>query len=203
MGWEFLITSLIVILLPGTGVLYTIAIGLSKGFKGAIAAAFGCTLGIVPAAFASIIGLAALFHTSAVAFQIIKYIGVAYLLFMAWKMLRDNSLLDVNTQSQNTNFKKIALHGALINVLNPKLSFFFLAFLPQFTPINTQNLTIFFTVQALIFMGLTFLVFVLYGASASLAQKHIIAKPNIQKWMQRSFAATFGLLSVKLALSEK
>lgn len=203
MSLDFLITSIIIILLPGTGVLYTIAIGLSKGFKGSIAAAFGCTLGIVPAAFASIIGLAALFHTSALAFQIIKYLGVAYLLFMAWKILKNNSLLSVKAEPQDTDTKKIVLHGALINVLNPKLSFFFLAFLPQFTSITTQNPTAFFVVQALVFMGLTFLVFVLYGATASLAQKHIISKPKIQKWMQISFAAVFGLLSVKLALSEK
>lgn len=203
MSWEFLITSIIVILLPGTGVLYTIALGLSKGFKGSIAAAFGCTLGIVPAAMATIIGLAALFHTSAIAFQFIKYLGVAYLLFMAWKMLQNDSLMTTNTETQNINYKKIAIHGALINILNPKLSFFFLAFLPQFVPTNTQNPTALFASQALIFMTLTFLVFVFYGATASLAQKHIIAKPKIQKWMQRSFAATFGLLGIKLALSEK
>lgn len=203
MSLDFLITSIIVILLPGTGVLYTIAMGLSKGFKGSIAAAFGCTLGIVPAALASIIGLAALFHTSAIAFQIIKYLGVAYLLFMAWKILQDNSLLSIKPETKKSNTKKIALHGALINVLNPKLSFFFLAFLPQFTPANTQNPTALFAFQALVFMGLTFLVFVLYGATASLAQKHIISKPKIQKWMQRSFATAFGLLSIKLALSEK
>lgn len=203
MSWEFLITSIVVILLPGTGVLYTIAIGLGKGYKASFAAAFGCTMGIVPAALASIIGLAALFHTSALAFQIIKYLGVAYLLYMAWKMLRDDSLLTVSNEAGKLNLVKVATHGALINILNPKLSFFFLAFLPQFIPSNAANPTILFVSQALVFMLLTFIVFTLYGAGASLVQKHILTKPKIQKWLQRSFAAAFGVLSIKLALTEK
>ena len=87
MSIEFLITSLIVVASPGTGVLVTLAAGLSRGTRAAVVAAFGCTLGIVPHMLAAITGLAALLHTSALAFQAVKYAGVAYLLYMAWSTL--------------------------------------------------------------------------------------------------------------------
>src|SRR5262252_5479592 len=93
MSLEFLVTSLIVVASPGTGVLFTLAAGLSRGRRASIVAAFGCTLGIVPHMAAAILGLAALLHTSAVAFQAFKYAGVAYLLYMAWNALREQGAL--------------------------------------------------------------------------------------------------------------
>ncbi|MEM9330793.1 MAG: LysE family translocator [Pseudomonadota bacterium] len=203
MSIEFLITSIIVILLPGTGVLYTLAIGLGRGFKASIAAAFGCTLGIIPAALSSIIGLAAIFHTSALAFQIIKYLGVAYLLYMAWSVLRDGGTLDVNEDRQGASFFKTAATGTLINVLNPKLSLFFLAFFPQFVDAEQTSAVASMLVLATVFMLLTFLVFIAYGGFASLTRDYIINKPNIMKWMKRTFAGAFGLLGLRLALSER
>ncbi|WP_306260640.1 LysE family translocator [Pararhizobium sp. IMCC21322] len=203
MSVEFLITSMIVILLPGTGVLYTLAVGLGRGFRASIAAALGCTFGIVPAAIASIIGLAAIFHTSALAFQIVKYLGAAYLLFMAWRILRDGGALDVNEDRKQVSLFQTALNGTLINVLNPKLSLFFLAFLPQFVDTNQVNAmpTMFFL--AGIFMLLTFLVFVLYGGCAALARDYFIRRPNVMVWMKRSFAGAFGFLGLRLALSDR
>jgi threonine/homoserine/homoserine lactone efflux protein len=200
---EFLLTSMIVILLPGTGVIYTLAVGLGRGFKASVAAAFGCTLGIVPAALASIVGLAAIFHTSAVAFQIVKYLGVAYLLYMAWSILRDGGALDVNEETKPNTLVKTALNGTLINVLNPKLSMFFLAFLPQFVDVSRSNSTALMFLLAGTFMLLTFIVFVCYGACAAMARDYIITKPEIVKWMKRSFAGAFGFLGLKLALAEK
>lgn len=202
MNTEFLLTSLVVILIPGTGVLYTLSIGLGRGWVPSIAAAFGCTLGIVPAAIASIVGLAAILHTSALAFQILKYLGVAYLLYMAWSILQDGGDLDVSEEKSKSSLTKIALNGMLLNVLNPKLSLFFLAFLPQFVPLNTTGSTSMLVILALAFMALTFLVFVLYGASASYARDYVIAKPTVMAWFKRAFAATFGLLGMKLALTE-
>ena len=203
MSVEFLITSMIVILLPGTGVLYTLAVGLGRGFKASIAAALGCTFGIVPAALASIIGLAAIFHTSALAFQVVKYLGAAYLLFMAWRILRDGSALDVDEDSKPVSLFQTALNGTLINVLNPKLSLFFLAFLPQFVDTNQVNAmpTMFFL--AGIFMLLTFLVFVLYGGCAALARDYFVRRPGVMVWMKRSFAGAFGFLGLRLALSDR
>ncbi|MEL7229635.1 MAG: LysE family translocator [Pseudomonadota bacterium] len=203
MSLEFLITSIIVILLPGTGVLYTLAIGLGRGFRASVAAALGCTLGIVPAAFASIVGLAAIFHTSALAFQVVKYLGVAYLLYMAWSILRESGALDVTEERKVQSPFKTALNGMLINVLNPKLSLFFLAFLPQFVDVTQTNAPLAMAGLAFVFMALTFVVFVGYGACAAAARDYVISKPAIMRWLKRSFAGAFGFLGVRLALSDR
>lgn len=203
MSTEFLITSLIVVLLPGTGVLYTLAIGLGRGFRASIAAAVGCTLGIVPAMIASIVGLAALFHTSALAFQLIKYAGVAYLFYMAWNILRQGGALDVSEDRRPLSAFQTARDGVVLNVLNPKLSLFFLAFLPQFVPATATNTTLTMVMLGLTFMALTFIVFVGYGACAALARDYVVSKPSVMVWLRRSFAATFGLLGLRLALAER
>ncbi|TDQ67488.1 threonine/homoserine/homoserine lactone efflux protein [Maritalea mobilis] len=203
MSLEFLLTSLVVVLLPGTGVLYTLAIGLSRGFKMSVMAAFGCTLGIIPAALASVVGLAAILHTSALAFQLIKYAGVAYLFYMAWGILREGGALDVEKAPDVKSARKTIRDGALLNVLNPKLSLFFLAFLPQFVPASVANPTPLMLSLAAIFMGMTFIVFVGYGACASLARDFVLSRPNVLLWLRRGFAGTFGFLGLKLAFSDR
>ncbi|MEP1206395.1 MAG: LysE family translocator [Rhizobiaceae bacterium] len=203
MSLEFLLTSIIVILLPGTGVLYTLAVGLGRGLGPSIAAAFGCTLGILPSAFASIVGLAAILHTSALAFQVIKYLGVAYLLYMAWNLMRDGGVLDVKGDDRVISSKQTIVRGILLNTLNPKLSLFFMAFLPQFVPVNAPNSTFTLILLAAVFMALTFVVFVGYGAFAALARDYVISRPQVMKWCKRAFAGSFGLLGVKLALADR
>ena len=198
---EFLLTSLVVVLLPGTGVLYTLAIGLGRGFRPSIAAAFGCTLGIVPAAVASIVGLAALLHTSALAFTVLKYLGVAYLFYMAWTILRDSGTMSVTSDETRKSAIKIATTSALINVLNPKLSLFFLAFLPQFITPGANNATAQLLLLAGVFMLMTFVVFIGYGAFAAAARDYVIRRPRVMQWIKRSFAGAFGFLGAKLALS--
>jgi len=202
MSFEFLLTSLVVVLLPGTGVIYTLAIGLGRGFKASVAAAFGCTLGIVPAAGASIIGLAALLHTSALAFQVIKFLGVVYLFYMAWKTLRDDTILEVSETKDVVGYSRIVATGTLLNILNPKLSLFFLAFLPQFIAPSVTNATASLVWLALVFMLMTFAVFVVYGAFASYARDYVIRRPSVMKWIKRAFAGTFGFLGAKLAISD-
>ncbi len=200
---EFLITSIVVILLPGTGVLYTIAIGLGRGFRPSIAAALGCTFGIIPSAFASIIGLAAIFHTSALLFQTVKYAGVVYLFYMAWSILRAGGAMDVPEDRGRSGYWQIILNGILLNVLNPKLSLFFLAFLPQFVPVGAANATLIIVGLALMFMLLTLIVFIAYGASASLARDYVISRPAVLTWLKRTFAGAFGLLGLRLLLAER
>jgi len=200
---EFLLTSMVVILLPVTGVIYTLSVGLGQGLRASIAAAFGCTLGILPAAFASIVGLAAILHTSAVAFQAIKYLGVAYLLYMAWNILRDGGALDIDEEQSAPSSWHIIVNGMLLNVLNPKLSLFFLAFLPQFVPAGTGGATPTLVFLAAIFMALTFVVFVGYGAGAALARDYVISRPAVMIWLRRSFAGTFGFLGLRLAFSDR
>jgi threonine/homoserine/homoserine lactone efflux protein len=203
MTLEFLLTSMIVVLVPGTGVLYTLAIGLEQGFRASIIAAVGCTFGIVPHIFASVVGLAAVLHTSAVAFQTVKYLGVVYLLYMAWNILRQQGVLEVPEQKTKSAPKRIITNAILMNVLNPKLSLFFLAFLPQFVPAGLDNPTPTMLGLAAVFMGLTFVVFVGYGACASAARDHVISRPTTMTWLRRTFAGTFGLLAVKLAFAER
>ena len=198
---EFLITSLIVVASPGTGVLYTLAAGLSRGSRASIIAAFGCTLGIVP--HMAIMGLAALLHTSAMAFQTLKYLGVAYLLYMAWNALKEKGALKVQTETGVRPAMQVIVSAILINILNPKLSIFFFAFLPQFVSATEPHaLTRMFELSA-VFMALTFAVFVGYRLFAAAIRTHVISRPRVLTWMRRTFAAAFVALGVKLALAER
>ncbi|WP_425404767.1 LysE family translocator [Hwanghaeella sp.] len=203
MSVEFLLTSLVVVLLPGTGVLYTLAVGLGQGFRASVAAAFGCTLGILPAAVASIVGLAAVLHASAVAFQILKYLGVAYLFYMAWTILRDGGALSVSEERSRHLAFTLVRNGLLLNVLNPKLSLFFLAFLPQFISPDASNPTPQLITLAFVFMVMTFVVFIGYGGCASLARDYVISRPTVLLWLRRSFAGAFGVLGLRLALADR
>jgi threonine/homoserine/homoserine lactone efflux protein len=198
---EFLITSFIVVVSPGTGVLYTLAIGLSRGGRASVVAAFGCTLGIVPHMAAAILGLAALLHTSALAFQTFKYVGVAYLLYMAWQALRERGALKVEQETGPRSAVRITITGILINILNPKLSIFFLAFLPQFVSGDESHPLSRMLILSGIFMLMTFVVFVGYGLFAASIRDRIISRPRVLIWMRRTFAAAFVALGAKLALS--
>lgn len=203
MSAEFLLTSMIVILLPGTGVIYTLAYGLGHGWRASVLAAFGCTLGIVPHIVASIAGLAVLLHASALAFQVIKILGVAYLLYMAWSVVREAGPLQVSEERKPAAPAKIIVNGILLNILNPKLSLFFLAFLPQFVPANAAAPTVTMLLLAAVFMALTFIVFVGYGACASLARAYVISRPRVMTWLRRCFAGAFAVLGLRLALAER
>jgi threonine/homoserine/homoserine lactone efflux protein len=199
----FLLTSLIVIVSPGTGVLYTLAAGLSRGARASIVAAFGCTLGIVPHMAAAILGLAALLHASALAFQTFKYLGVAYLLYMAWNALQERGALRVERSIGARSALKVTIEAILINILNPKLSIFFFAFLPQFVTGDEPHPLAHMAVLSAVFMALTFVVFVGYGLFAAAIRDHVISRPQVLAWMRRTFAAAFVALGAKLALAER
>jgi threonine/homoserine/homoserine lactone efflux protein len=203
MGIEFLITSLIVIASPGTGVLFTLAAGLSRGSRASVVAAFGCTLGIVPHMAAAILGLAALLHTSALAFQVFKYLGVAYLLYMAWSALNERGALRVEKEVGARSALQVTTTAILINILNPKLSIFFLAFLPQFVSADEPHPLTRMMLLSTVFMLLTFVVFVGYGLFAAAIRNHVISRPRVLTWMRRTFAAAFVALGARLALAER
>ncbi len=203
MSLDFLITSLIVVVSPGIGVVYTVATGLGRGPRASIVAAFACTLGIVPHIAAAVLGLAALLHTSALAFQLLKYAGVAYLLFMAWQALRERGALRVEPQVGVRSAGQIVITGILINILNPKLSLFFLAFLPQFVSAQEENPLARMLALSAVFMLMTFAVFVLYGLAAAAVRDHVVSRPQVMVWMRRAFAGAFAALGAKLALTER
>lgn len=196
---EFLITAFIVVIAPGTGVIYTIANGLSLGRKAAIVAAFGCTMGIVPHLLAAALGLAAILHASALLFQFVKYAGVVLLFYMAWKTLRDRGPMALDRDLPDSALRAIAIRGGLINILNPKLSLFFLAFLPQFLSGNEQAATFEMVLLGAIFMIMTFAVFVVYGIFASVARTRVLESPRILNILRYSFAAAFFALGLRLA----
>lgn len=200
---EFLLTSLIVVLVPGTGVIYTVSTGLFLGWRASIAAAFGCTAGIIPHVSASILGLSAILHMSAVAFQSVKFAGAIYLLYVAWSMWRDTGAVKLNTPSSNNGFYRIARRGFLLNILNPKLSIFFFAFLPLFVSPGTSSPLFEMFALSAVFMAMTIIIFILYGMAAGRVSRHVVNSPRLIAWLQRSFAATFALLGVKLALTDQ
>jgi len=203
MSPEFLITSFIIVASPGTGAIFTIATGLSRGARASVVAAFGCTLGIVPHLAAAIGGLAVILHTSALAFELFKYVGVAYLLYMAWHSLREGGALKAEGERNERSALQIIVHAVLINILNPKLSIFFLAFLPQFVTTHDPHPLENMLMLSGVFMAMTFVVFALYGLFAASVRDRIISRPAVMAWMRRSFATAFVLLGVRLALAER
>lgn len=200
---EFLITSLVVVLIPGTGVIYTVSNGLFLGWRASIAAAIGCTAGIIPHLSASILGLSAILHMSALAFQSIKFAGAGYLLYLAWSMWRETGSLQFNAHSTEDGLWQIARRGFFINILNPKLSIFFLAFLPLFVSPNASSPSLQLIILSIVFMAMTLVIFIFYGLLANGFRRYVANSPKIVRWIQRSFAVTFAALGVKLAVTER
>lgn len=203
MSVAFLLTALVIVATPGTGVLYTLAAGLSRGSRASIIAALGCTFGIVPPMIAAITGLAAVLHTSALAFQTLKYLGVVYLLYKAWETFRDKDALTVQEEAAPRSALKVITSGILINVLNPKLTIFFFAFLPQFVNAKAPDALLQMLELSGIFMLLTFVVFVIYGVFAGSVRTHIVSRPRVLTWMRRTFAGAFVALGAKLAFTDR
>jgi threonine/homoserine/homoserine lactone efflux protein len=200
---EFLVTSLIVVATPGTGVMYTLAAGLSRGSRASVVAAFGCTLGIVPHLAAAILGLSAVLNASALAFETLKYAGVTYLLYMAWNTLRERGPLRVEKNVQTRSAWDVTVTAILINILNPKLTIFFFAFLPQFISTGQSDPLPLMLLLSGVFMLMTFVVFVGYGLLAARVRDHVTSRPRVMTWMRRTFAAAFLALGAKLALSDR
>ena len=203
MSVAFFLTTLVIVATPGTGVLFTVAAGLARGARASAVAALGCTLGVVPHMVAAITGLAALLNASAVAFQTLKYAGVAYLLYLAWHTWRDRTPLDVDQQAAPQSAWQVIRTAVLINVLNPKLTIFFFAFLPQFVRPSEQAATGHMVGLSLVFMAVTFVVFVIYGCFAAGVRRFVLGKPRVVAWVRRTFAACYVLLAGRLVVQDR
>ena len=203
MSVEFLLTSLVIVATPGTGVLFTLAAGLARGARASVVAAFACTLGIVPHMVAAITGLAALLHASATAFQVLKVLGVVYLLYMAWSTLRDKGALAVEEDAAPRSARSVIVAGVLVNILNPKLTIFFFAFLPQFVTRGEGSGVVGMVQLSAAFMLLTFVVFALYGLFAAGVRRHVVSRPRVVAWMRRAFAGSFVALGARLAFTQR
>jgi threonine/homoserine/homoserine lactone efflux protein len=203
MSAEFWITSIIVTATPGTGVLFTLAAALARGHRAGVVAAFGCTLGVVPHMAAAITGLAAVLHTSAVAFSVLKYAGVAYLLYLAWATLRETGALAVDEDAAPRSDLRTIVSAVAVNLLNPKLTIFFLAFLPQFIASGEPHVTTRMLELSAVFMAVTFAIFVVYGLLAASVRDQVVGRPQVMAWMRRTFAASFVLLGARLAVARQ
>lgn len=203
LSMEFLVTSLIVVLIPGTGVIYTVSTGLLGHRKDSVAAAIGCTAGIIPHLMASILGLSAILNMSALAFQGIKMIGVAYLFYLAWSMWRNQEVFTFTESSEKNSTMGIIIKAILINLLNPKLTLFFFAFLPQFIAQESGNHTYQMIFLGAVFMLLTCIVFLFYGLLANSLKRFILGSSKVTRRIQESFALIFAGLAVKLAFTDK
>jgi threonine/homoserine/homoserine lactone efflux protein len=194
---------LIIVASPGTGVIYTLAAGLSRGGRASVLAAFACTLGILPHLAAAMMGIAALLHASALAYDLVRYAGVAYLLYMAWQSLRERGALRIGARTDARGAARVVVDGILINILNPKLSIFFVAFLPQFVAAGETRPLARMLELSLVFMALTFIVFAIYGLFAAAMRDYVVTRPSVMAWMRRTFAAAFVALGAKLAFAER
>jgi threonine/homoserine/homoserine lactone efflux protein len=204
MTLAFVLTSLVIVATPGTGALYTIAAGLTRGARASVLAAFACTLGTVPHLLAAVTGLAALLHASGVAFAVLKYAGVAYLLYMAWATWRDHGALSVDEADADVRRSvwTVLVAGVTLNLLNPKLTIFFFAFLPQFVPTGDGAVPAMLVLSA-VFMAMTFVVFAAYGVFAAAVRDHVLRRPRVLDATRKVFAATFAALAGRLALETR
>ena len=196
MGWDYLLTAFIVCLAPGIGVVYTLSATLGGGFRAGFWASIGCTIATVLHMIVAMAGLAAVLHASAVLFQAIKFAGVAYLLWMAWAVLKDRGGLSVRPATPETPLRLIR-RGILLNILNPKLPLFFMAFIPQFMPAGSG-------LPKLVELGagftaMTFAVFMGYVVLAATGRERLLSSETAMNWMRRVFAASFAALGLKLA----
>ncbi|MBY8879794.1 LysE family translocator [Actinacidiphila acidipaludis] len=201
MSIPFLLTTLAVVASPGPGVVYTLAAGLAHGRRAGVVAAAACTLGIVPHLALSITGLAALLHGSGPLYALVKYLGVGYLLFMAWAMLRDKEALTFEDSAEPRPVSRVVVSAVLTNLLNPKLTLFFVAFLPQFVPRDDPGSTGTMLELGGVFMAVSLVVFTAYGLGAAKVRGRLLARPQIVTGFRRTFALCFVALSARLAVA--
>lgn len=199
----FVVTSIAVILMPGPAMVFVISNGLTRGPKPSISAALGTTTGVFFHMFCAAFGLAVILKTSAIAFTVVKVAGAAYLVYLAIKTLMSKDPLANQLDESSKPGNSIFWQGIFINILNPKLSIFFLAFLPQFIDPALSSATYQTLALGMIFIAMTILIFIGYGLFASLLRKKVLNSPRILKAIKWCFASVFLALGLRLALSEK
>ncbi|WP_200214546.1 LysE family translocator [Micromonospora coerulea] len=199
----FLLTTLVVAATPGTGVVYTLSAGLSGGRRVGVVAALACTLSLVPHVAAAVTGLAALLHASTPVFRVVTWLGVAYLLWMGWSTLRDRGPLPIDGASVPVRTARLVVDGVLVNLLNPKVTVFFVAFLPQFVPPDAPAAAPRMLGYGAVFMLVTLLVFTGYGLLAGTVRHRVLARPRVTALLRRGFAGSFLALGLGLALTAR
>jgi len=202
---EFLVTSLVVAAVPGTGVLYTVSSSISGGWRRGLPAAVGCTFGVVPHVLAAMLGLSGLMQAGAVAFEVVRWLGVAYLVFMGVSMLRDRGALRVARRQdrQGEPPSAVVRRGILVNLLNPKLTVFFFAFLPQFLDSPPGLLDARLVGLGAVFMLATLVVFVVYAWASAVVRERVLGTPALLRWVQRSLGTLVIGFAARLATADR
>ena len=200
--YTFLITSLIIILIPGTGVIYTVSLGMTEGRKKSVFAALGCTAGIVPHLCTSIALSSLLMQMNDTVFTAIRYTGVLYLVYLGVGMVFSKGNVQFSEAKAESHTPGIVKGGILINLLNPKLTLFFFSFLPQYVSSGHKNYMVKSFLLGILFMTLTFIVFAGYGLLAGTAKKWLCQSPKRISFLQKCFGVTFIVFAVKLALEK-
>ena len=189
--------------MPGAGSIYTISTGLFSGWRSSIAAAFGCTAGIIPHLLFSILVLSSVYEYSTEAFQATKYIGAVYLLYLAYSMWKESGWPEFSENHDQKKDKfKIILNAVFINLFNPKLSIFFLSFFHLFLSLESEFPILQFIFLSIIFMLMTLIVFIIYGLFAHNVSKYFRQSGVLYVWTQRAFAIIFIILGAKLLIME-
>ena len=205
MSVEFLLTSLVVVLIPGTGVVYTVSSSIGGGWRRGLFAAIGCTLGIVPHMLAAMLGLSGIMQAGSAVFEVVRWAGVAYLIYMGVAMIREGGALHLD-QAQSAAMDPmgaVVRRGILLNLLNPKLTMFFFAFLPQFLETPPGLLDSRLVWLGGIFMLMTLAVFVAYAWASASVRERVLAAPSVLRWFQRSLGAVLISLAARLALTDR
>lgn len=202
---DFLVTSLVVVLVPGTGVVYTVSCAISDGLRRGLVAAVGCTLGIVPHLLAAVLGLSGIMQAGAVAFEAVRWAGVVYLVVMGLAMIRDRGVLqfDLERSPSEVAAGAVIRRGILLNLLNPKLTLFFFAFLPQFLDSPPGLLDPRLVGLGMVFMLLTLVVFAVYAWTSAAVRDRVLRAPGVLRWAQRSLGALVIGFAARLAVTDR
>jgi threonine/homoserine/homoserine lactone efflux protein len=205
MSVEFLLTSLVVAAIPGTGVVYTIASAIGGGWRRGMFATIGCTLGVVPHLMAAMLGLSGVMQAGSVVYETVRWAGVVYLVYMGISMMRRGDVLELDERSQDDatgSMLRVARRAILLNLLNPKLTVFFFAFLPQFLDTPPALLDPRLIGLGAVFMLATFTVFLTYAYAATIARDLVLRAPAVRRWLQRSLGALLVGFAARLAVTD-
>ncbi|RXI44654.1 threonine transporter RhtB [Malaciobacter mytili] len=202
--YMFIVASLLLCIAPGPDNIYVLTQGMTKSKKAAIITTLGLCTGLIIHTGAAAFGISMIFKTSQLAFNIVKYIGAAYLLYIAYQAFKyRNEPLDLTIKASKKDLKALYIKGFFMNVLNPKVSIFFLAFLPQFVSVENGNIPMQMILLGVIFMILTIIVFSIIGIAGNLLSSKLLQKPNIIKYMNIMTSFVLVSLGLKLAFSER
>ena len=194
----FLIASVLLTLAPGPDIMYLLAKSLADGARSGISLATGLCTGLIFHTTLVIIGVAAIIQQSPLAFAVLKYAGAAYLLYLAWGAFHAQGDLKLNTVNKSNSYFKLYRRGVIMNILNPKVLLFFLAFLPQFVNLDSDSVSLQIAFLGFVFGLQTLIVFSLVAICAGKVRDYILNIKNFNKIM--GYVQGIVLIGISLAL---